>query len=302
MIMILAFILSKVNRMRVLVLDGVNAGDVSAHGHIRLDYSDLAGQAITIDAVVATRGQMQDPSWQGFLTTIALHQIPVLTDSRYREITQGQVNLNDTDAAELIQMPPVRRYALIKRLMDVVMALLALVVLSPLLLLVTLLIRLETPGNSIFVQERVGLTGRPFRMLKFRSMVNEAEKSGAKFAAVNDSRITRMGRIIRPSRIDELPQLINVLFGQMSLIGPRPEQQAMVDQLSAEIPLYDFRHAVRPGITGWAQVMQGYADDVKSTDTKLSFDLFYIKNISLMMDIVIFFRTIRTILTGFGAR
>jgi exopolysaccharide biosynthesis polyprenyl glycosylphosphotransferase len=198
--------------------------------------------------------------------------------------------------------PPVRRYALIKRLIDVVMALLALVVLSPLLLLLALLIRLETPGNSIFVQERVGLTGRPFRMLKFRSMVNEAEKSGAKFAAVNDSRITRMGRIIRPSRIDELPQLINVLFGQMSLIGPRPEQQAMVDQLSAEIPLYDFRHAVRPGITGWAQVMQGYADDVKSTDTKLSFDLFYIKNISLMMDIVIFFRTIRTILTGFGAR
>lgn len=302
MIMILAFILTKINQMRVLVLDGVNAGDVTAHGHIRLDYSELAGQAITIDAVVATRGQMQDPSWQGFLTTIALHQIPVLTDSRYREITQGRVNLNDTDAAELIQMPPVRRYALIKRLMDVSLALLALVVLSPLLLLVALLIRLETPGSPIFVQERVGLTGRPFRMLKFRSMVNEAEKSGAKFAAVNDNRITRIGRVIRPSRIDELPQLINVLFGQMSLIGPRPEQQAMVDQLGAEIPLYDFRHAVRPGITGWAQVMQGYADDVKSTDTKLSFDLFYIKNISLMMDIVIFFRTIRTILTGFGAR
>jgi len=301
-IMVSAFALTKINRMRILVLDGVNAGDVSAHGHIRMDYSDLVGQAISIDAVVATRQQMQDPSWQGFLTNIALHQIPVLTDNRYREITKGQVNLNDTDAVELIQLRPVRRYALLKRLMDVVLSLLALIMLSPLLLLVAILIRLESAGNPIFVQERVGLAGRSFLMLKFRSMVNEAEKSGAKFAAINDSRITRIGRIIRPSRIDELPQLINVLFGQMSLIGPRPEQQAMVDQLGAEIPLYHFRHAVRPGITGWAQVMQGYADDVKSTDTKLSFDLFYIKNLSLMMDIVIFFRTIRTILTGFGAR
>ena len=302
MVMLLALTLSKINRMRVLVLDGVNAGDVSAHGHIRMDYSDLGGKDVSIDAVVATRRQMQDTSLQGFLTTIALHQIPVLTDSRYREMTQGQVNLGDTDAAELIQLRPVRRYALIKRLMDIVLALLALIMLSPLLLLVAVLIRLESRGNPIFIQERVGLTGQPFWMLKFRSMVSEADKSGAQFASVNDSRITRMGRLIRPSRIDELPQLINVLFGQMSLIGPRPEQQAMVDQLSAEIPLYHFRHAVRPGITGWAQVMQGYADDVKSTDTKLSFDLFYIKNLSLMMDIVIFFRTIRTILTGFGAR
>ena len=117
-------------------------------------------------------------------------------------------------------------------------------------------------------------------------MIRDADRDGARFTDIDDLRITRIGKIIRVLRIDEVPQLFNILFGTMSLIGPRPEQKAFVDKLEDEIPLYTFRHAVRPGITGWAQVMQGYADDVASTNTKLSFDLFYIKNISLMMDTV----------------
>ena len=170
------------------------------------------------------------------------------------------------------------------------------------MIVLALMIRLESPGAALFTQQRIGRGGRVFTMYKFRSMKQVAERDGAKFARKGDPRITRIGRVIRKMRIDEWPQLYNVVIGDMSLIGPRPEQAAFLDELADSIPLFPLRHAVRPGITGWAQVCYGYADDVDSTRRKIAHDLFYIRNISFLLDVNIVIRTIKIIFSGFGAR
>ncbi|MGC6484207.1 MAG: sugar transferase [Candidatus Puniceispirillales bacterium] len=255
-----------------------------------------------LDAVVASAEQMQQPETMAMLSELAIRRVPVIPDTVYREQITGRVQLDRVETNELVQLQNYQRYAVIKRLSDIIMSLAGLLLLLPLMIILALIIRLESPGNPIFVQVRTGLSGREFRMYKFRSMVEDADASGARFARTGDDRVTRTGRIIRHLRLDELPQLYNVLIGDMSMIGPRPEQKALVDDLARAIPLFHFRHLVRPGITGWAQVTQGYADDVNSSDIKLSYDLFYIKNLSLMMDFVVFFRTLKTIMTGFGSR
>ncbi|WP_305843502.1 sugar transferase [Photobacterium leiognathi] len=165
-----------------------------------------------------------------------------------------------------------------------------------------ILIKLENPGPAMFIQERVGQGGKVFRIYKFRSMTVKEAGAEDKFATQEQARVTKVGKIIRKVRIDELPQFFNVLKGDMSLIGPRPEQDSFVKQFEQEIPFYGYRHMVKPGITGWAQVVQGYADDTESTTEKLAFDLYYIKNLSFWLDVNIVFKTIRTMLTGFGAK
>ena len=270
-----------------------------------IDIDPKATPAISsaeVSAVIATAAEIADKKFAPILTELAINRVPILPEELYREQMTGRVNHRNVDAPDLMQLKPYRRYMVIKRISDVVMASVGVILTWPLMVVVAVLIKLETKGSPFFVQRRMGESGREFNMYKFRSMVQYADAAGAKFATSGDARVTRIGRVIRKLRIDELPQLVNVLFGSMSMIGPRPEQKALVDELSAEIPLYPFRHAIRPGITGWAQVMQGYADDVSSTDVKLSYDLYYIKNLSLMMDFVIFFKTIKTIFTGFGSR
>jgi UDP-GalNAc:undecaprenyl-phosphate GalNAc-1-phosphate transferase len=170
------------------------------------------------------------------------------------------------------------------------------------MLLTALAVKLESPGPVLFWQERVGAGGKTFRMVKFRSMRTDSEARGARFATDGDDRVTRIGRFLRRSRIDELPQYWNILKGEMSLIGPRPEQVSFVRQFEQEIPFYAYRHLVKPGITGWAQVNQGYAASVHETRGKLEHDLYYIKHFSFWLDALIVFGTIRTVLTGFGAR
>jgi lipopolysaccharide/colanic/teichoic acid biosynthesis glycosyltransferase len=170
------------------------------------------------------------------------------------------------------------------------------------MLITALLIKWESPGPVLFLQERVGQGNRSFFIYKFRSMCHDSEKNGAQFAKNNDMRVTRVGAVIRKLRIDELPQFFNVLKGDMSLIGPRPEQRVFVEKFEKEIPFYSYRHIVRPGISGWAQVMHGYAADTDETKLKIEHDFFYIKNFSLWLDILIIFKTFRTIVTGFGSR
>jgi lipopolysaccharide/colanic/teichoic acid biosynthesis glycosyltransferase len=166
-----------------------------------------------------------------------------------------------------------------------------------------LLIALESPGTVIYRQKRVGRGGKTFTLLKFRSMSMDAEKDGkAAWAAVNDARITRIGRFIRRTRIDELPQLINVLRGEMSLVGPRPERPEFVTMLSEQIPFYAVRHSVKPGITGWAQVRHCYVATVDDTVKKLEYDIYYVKNNSLLLDLLILLETVRVVLLGEGAR
>ncbi|MEW8030560.1 MAG: exopolysaccharide biosynthesis polyprenyl glycosylphosphotransferase [Candidatus Thiodiazotropha sp.] len=191
-----------------------------------------------------------------------------------------------------------------KRQFDIVMSVLILVLMSPVMLSAMALIWLSTFGRDpvFYRQLRVGYKGREFYILKFRSMQVDAEKSGPQMASVNDSRVTRIGRIIRSTRIDELPQLLNVLKGEMSLVGPRPERPEFVSRFQKQINGYALRHKVKPGITGWAQVRYPYGETVEDAANKLYYDLSYIRRSSLWLDILILFQTIPVVLTGHGAR
>ena len=190
-----------------------------------------------------------------------------------------------------------------KRSSDVVLSLVLLLFTLPLMFFTYLLIVLESPGPALLRQERIGLGGHPFVLLKFRSMVSDAEKDGlARWASSGDPRITRVGRFIRKFRIDELPQLINVLRGDMSFVGPRPERPVFVNELAAKIPFYNERHWVKPGITGWAQIKYQYGASIEDARVKLSYDLYYVKNHGLFLDLLIVLQTVRVILFADGAR
>lgn len=189
-----------------------------------------------------------------------------------------------------------------KRALDIVVSLVSLVLCLPLFLIVGLAIWLESGLPILYSQGRSGLHGRSFEMLKFRSMYNDAEHAGPQWAATGDHRITRVGKWIRKFRIDELPQVINVLRGEMSIIGPRPERPAFVSMLEEQIPFYGLRHSVRPGITGWAQVRYQYGASVEETKTKLEYDLFYIKHLSIILDLAVLFETAKVMLSGRGAK
>jgi lipopolysaccharide/colanic/teichoic acid biosynthesis glycosyltransferase len=166
-----------------------------------------------------------------------------------------------------------------------------------------LLIKLTSPGPAFFQQTRTGLHGRRFTMLKFRTMVVNAEEKGEPvWASEQDPRVTRLGAFMRKFRLDELPQLINVFWGEMSFIGPRPERPEFVKSLSQQVPYYDLRHTVKPGISGWAQVNFRYGASVEDSVEKLQYDLYYIKHMSIALDCRIIFKTIRIVLNGFGGR
>ena len=190
-----------------------------------------------------------------------------------------------------------------RRIASQVLSFFAIILLSPVFLIVGILIKLDSPGPVIYSQERVGQYGKVFRIYKFRSMRKDAEKDGApRWASKNDARITRFGRIIRGLRFDELPQLFNVLIGDIDLVGPRPERPEFVEKLQKIIPYYSLRHTLKPGLTGWAQVMFMYSGSIEESKEKLQYDLFYIKNMSLKLDLLIMFRTFKIVLLGRGAR
>lgn len=189
---------------------------------------------------------------------------------------------------------------IIKRLIDVLISIFLLILLFPLMLLVAGVIKLDSSGKIIYSQLRTGQNGKLFKIYKFRSMYEGAEKDGLKWASIGDTRITRVGYWLRVLRIDELPQLWNVLSGEMSLIGPRPERPEFDIELKKAIPYYELRYLVKPGISGWAQVLYGYGSSVEDSYEKLAYDLYYIKNYSLWLDLVIFFKTIAVVLGGNG--
>ena len=189
-----------------------------------------------------------------------------------------------------------------KRIMDFVFSVSGILLSLPVTLLTALCIKLESPGPIFYRQERVGERGRHFSVIKFRSMRQDAEKHGAVWAMENDPRVTRIGAIIRKTRIDEIPQMWNVLKGEMSFVGPRPERPVFVEQLTEKIPYYSLRHSVKPGITGWAQVCYPYGASEEDALRKLEYDLYYIKNMSVFIDLLIVFRTVKTILFRKGSR
>jgi sugar transferase (PEP-CTERM system associated) len=195
-----------------------------------------------------------------------------------------------------------RATRIVKRLVDVVLATVGLAIAVPLMIATAIAVRLDSAGPILYRQERVGENGRVFTLFKFRSMRTDAERGTPVWAKEKDERVTRVGRFIRVTRLDELPQLWNVLRGDMSFVGPRPERPYFVQQLAAAIPFYMERHAVKPGVTGWAQVKYQYGSSVEDAMEKLRYDLYYIKHLSIVFDLTIVIDTVKVILSGKGAK
>ncbi|PSW83373.1 UDP-glucose lipid carrier transferase [Photobacterium angustum] len=242
------------------------------------------------------------PESEKFIADCSLANISVFHAESIKEMLEGKVQTEHLSENAIGTLLPNPLYMTFKRFWESLIIIASFPITLPIMAITAILIKLENPGPAMFIQERVGQGGKVFRIYKFRSMTVKEAGAEDKFATQEQARVTKVGKIIRKVRIDELPQFFNVLKGDMSLIGPRPEQDSFVKQFEKEIPFCGYRHMVKPGITGWAQVVQGYADDTESTTEKLAFDLYYIKNLSFWLDINIVFKTIRTMLTGFGAK
>ncbi|MDE4029896.1 sugar transferase [Glaesserella parasuis] len=301
---ILYFITIRFSKKRIAIIplgNIQNLEKITTVDWIKLEKPDLSEK--TYDAIVVDLySEDLAEEWQKFLAETALMNIKIYNAKNLEESLTGRVRSRYFYENDLDTLQPSGIYQIIKRVIDVIAVLVTLPITVCIMLITAIAIRLESKGNVLFIQKRVGQGGKEFNLYKFRSMCQDSEKDGAKFATTNDMRITKVGKFIRKTRIDELPQFFNVLKGDMSLIGPRPEQKVFVDKFIKEIPFYNYRHIVKPGISGWAQVIQGYTADVNDTKIKLQYDLYYIKNFSIWLDILIVFKTIKTMLTGFGAR
>ena len=232
--------------------------------------------------------------------------IEVIEGTSFYEMLTGKLIVEKINPSWLIFSDGFRKSwsrKILKRTGDLLLSVVMLFLLSPLLAVTALLIKLDSKGPVFFSQERVGENRKPYMVHKFRSMVQDAEqKSGPVWAQTNDVRVTRVGKFIRKWRIDEFPQLFNVIKGEMSFVGPRPEREFFVKELQAAIPYYGERFSVKPGVTGWAQVSYPYGASVEDAKEKLNYDLFYIKNMSIFMDLMVIMRTVKTVLFGEGAR
>ena len=255
-------------------------------------------------ALVADFGADLPDEWEAFLADAALAGRMVYQVKQLAESLTGRVQLEQLSENSFGSLLPARGYFYLKGLADFLVAIAILPLALPFMLLIAAWIRLDSPGPALFRQLRVGHAGRRITVYKFRTMqqVGVEHERHAAMTQDDDQRITRAGRILRTLRIDELPQIINILKWQMSWIGPRPEAEVLSVWYTSEIPFYRYRHVVKPGISGWAQVNQGHVAGVDEVHRKLQYDFYYIKYFSPWFDLLILFRTIKTILTGFGSR
>ncbi|MET0375629.1 MAG: sugar transferase [Rhizorhabdus sp.] len=256
--------------------------------------------------IVADFRRDHGPQWERMLAEAAVQGRTVLHSKQLLESLTGRVSIEHLSENNFGSLLPNLAWRKAKRATDLLAALLLLPLLLPLFLVIGVLIRLDSPGPALFRQMRVGAGGRPFRIIKFRTMQQRLELGEPDISAattlMGDSRITRAGRWLRRTRIDELPQIFNIIAGQMSWIGPRPEAVSLSQWYENEIPFYLYRHIVRPGITGWAQVHQGHVTDLHAINYKLQYDFYYIKNFSVWIDILVAIRTVKIAITGFGAK
>ncbi|HEU4497951.1 MAG TPA: sugar transferase [Sphingomicrobium sp.] len=242
--------------------------------------------------------------WEALLADAAVQGRMVYQVKQLFESLTGRVAIDHLSENSFGSLVPARGYFHLKSLGDLMLALAVLPFVLPVLGAIALAIKLDSPGPVLFRQRRVGRAGAPFDMLKFRTMVHRPENGAIEdvITADGDPRVTRVGARLRRSRLDEVPQIFNIILSQMSWIGPRPEAEALSAWYTGEIPFYRYRHVVRPGITGWAQVNQGHVASVDEVHAKLQYDFYYVKYFSAWLDILIAFRTVRTMMTGFGSR
>ncbi|GAB2798320.1 sugar transferase [Halomonas shantousis] len=266
-----------------------------------LDVPDTSG--VRFDSIVADlRAKDLAPDWEKFLAHCTLSGIPVYHIKQIRESMTGRVQIEHLSENVFGSLLPSSLYFLFKRVIDLLGVILLFPLLMPIMLVTGIAIKLENPNAPVFfIQERMGYRGVPFLVYKFRSMYVGEEGCGYTQCS-EDPRITRVGRVIRKYRIDELPQLLNIIKGEMSFIGPRPESMELSEWYEQEVPFFSYRHVVRPGISGWSQVELGYAAQIEGMTAKLQYDFYYIKHFSLWIDVLIFFKTIKTVVSGFGAR
>jgi lipopolysaccharide/colanic/teichoic acid biosynthesis glycosyltransferase len=256
------------------------------------------------NAIVADFGADMPDEWEAFLADAALGGRIVYQVKQLAESLTGRVEIERLSENSFGSLLPARGYFYLKGLVDFLFALVILPVALPFMALVTIAIRLDSKGPALFRQKRVGHAGRLITVYKFRTMrmVDVDDERSAAMTRDGDDRITRVGAVLRKLRIDELPQMFNILKWEMSWIGPRPEAEVLSVWYTSEIPFYRYRHVVKPGISGWAQVNQGHVAEVDEVHRKLQYDFYYIKYFSPWLDLLILFRTIKTMLTGWGAR
>ena len=275
-------------------LDGVSAGTLT-----------LESWPDDIDAATADFRYDHSDEWEARIADFTLAGIPVYHSKDLLESLTGRTELEHLSENTFGALGPVQSWLAIKWVSDWVLSLILVPLLIPVMMLAAIAIKLDSRGPVFFRQVRVGYRGKDFNVFKFRTMHDSNGNHGANgisdlITTGHDSRITRAGRFLRFTRIDELPQMFNILRGEMSLIGPRPEAAKLSNWYQAEVPFYRYRHIVRPGITGWAQVNQGHVADLADIKKKLEYDFYYIRNFSIWLDILIVMKTIKTVLTGFG--
>jgi len=287
----------------------VPGGDVaSLAGLGQIDWQPLERPVLERgrwDGVAADLRVEHTQAWERFLADCALSGVRVFHTKQLKESLTGRVEIEHLSENTLGSLNPDSTYLKIKQVVDWLVALATIIVFLPITLVIALAIKIDSPGPVFFRQERVGFRGQRFKVLKFRTMTHAPAAQNAREAAITrkaDPRITRLGHVLRRTRFDELPQVFNILRGEMSWIGPRPEAVPLSQWYESELPFYRYRHIVRPGISGWAQVNQGHVAAIDQVLEKLHYDFYYIKNFSLWLDVLIVMRTIRTVFTGFGAK
>ncbi len=295
-------VLGVVEGGRVELFDTMDGVEVVKLSNARLPHG--------VDAVVADFRHEHSDSWEARLADFTLDGVPVYHSKDLYESLTGRADLEHLSENNFGALGPMNTLLSFKQLIDQLVAIPALIVSSPLFLITALAIKLDSRGPVLFCQRRMGYRGHEFTVFKFRTMRSDDRQPPREVAdgrsiesfitQENDRRITRLGRFLRRTRIDELPQAINILLGQMSWIGPRPEASQLSEWYEAEIPFYRYRHVVRPGITGWAQVNQGHVAEIDDIRMKLQYDFYYIRNFSLWLDILIMVKTAKTVFTGFG--
>jgi len=271
------------------------------------DYTQISSiaKAGGVDRIIVALDERRGKFPLEQLLSCRLKGIRVEDGVAFTEQLVGKLSVESLHPSFIIFSDGFKRSAIfiqVKRVFDIFASAVGLSLFFPVSLIIATAIKLDSKGPILYRQERVGEDGRTFRLLKFRSMCVDAEECGPVWAKVDDQRITRVGRLIRKLRLDEIPQMINVLKGEMSFVGPRPERPFFTEQLKNEIPYYSQRHVIKPGITGWAQICYRYGASKGDALEKLKYDLYYIKNLSSLFDMIIIFETVKVVLFGKGAR